>query len=286
MNTYDIDYLKLIENIMINGTNKDDRTGIGTRSLTGTMIKHNMNNGFPALTTKKLFFNTMATELEGFLKGITSKQWFKDHGCNIWNNWCRPDIIPKGLSNLERIEFQRKNDDLGPIYGAQWNKKNKDGYSQIDHILNELRHNPISRRMVVSAWNHNERKTMALEPCHVLWQVVTRDNYLDLVFYMRSVDTFIGMPFDIASYGLLLSLLAKQFNYIPGILTGFFADTHIYNNHFDQVQEQVNRFDKIKPLPNLDINRSFYNIKDFNAQKDVSLFNYLYEPAIKAEVAI
>ena len=286
MNMYDREYIKLINKIMIYGTNKGDRTGVGTRSITGTMIKHNMSDGFPILTTKRVGFKTAATELEGFLIGNTSKKWLQDHNCNIWNEWCRPDHIPEDLNESGRKAFQLYHDDLGPIYGAQWNKKDNIGVSQLDFVLRELEYNPNSRRMLVSAWNHNDRRKMALEPCHVSWQVVVNDCCLDLVFYMRSVDVFLGMPFDMIVFGLLLSLLAKQFNLIPGTLTGFFADTHIYNNHFNQVQELASRHDKIKPLPTLLIHPTFNSIKEFNAKRDVELLYYIHEPAIKGDIAI
>lgn len=286
MNSYDRQYIQLIEEIMLDGTNKGDRTGVGTRSLTGTMLKHSMSGGFPILTTKKVGFKTAATELEGFLKGNTSKAWLQNRNCNIWNEWCRPDIIPANLNDDARKEFQLRHYDLGPIYGAQWNKEDELGVSQLDLVLRELEHNPNSRRMLVSSWCHEDRTKMALAPCHVTWQVVVNGNNLDLVFYMRSVDVFLGLPFDMILFGLLLSLLAKQFNFIPGNLTGFFADTHIYTNHFKQIQEQVNRYDKVKPLPTLIINDSFKYIKEFEAKRDVNLFDYQHAPAIKGDVAI
>jgi len=285
MNNFDQAYLTLLENVFVNGKFKKDRTGIGTKSITGLMLQHNMADGFPALTTKKLYFKTMCVELEGFIKAKTNKQWFKDRGCNIWNQWCRPDYVPKNLTDIERKKIQLQTNDLGPIYGAQWNKKNDFGESQIDYVKKQLCYNNSSRRMVVSAWNHNERYSMALEPCHVLWQVVVTDNKLDLLFYMRSVDVFLGMPFDIAEYALILMLLAYEYNLTPGILTCFFADTHIYLNQHKAIEEHLSRKNKYFDLPELVIKDSFTTFKKFEAEH-VELKNYNYLSAIKVEVAV
>lgn len=285
MNKYDINYLRLLHRIQRYGKEKIDRTGVGTKSITGIMLKHNMEEGFPALTTKKLYFKTMATELEGFIKGNTNKQWLKDRYCNIWNQWCRPDIIPQYLNESERKTFMLNNSDLGPIYGAQWNKLNDFGESQIDYVQSKLKTDNSSRRMVVSAWNHNERHAMALEPCHVLWQVVVTDGQLDLLFYMRSVDVFLGLPFDMAQYALILSLLAYEHKLKPGILTCFAADTHIYHNQFEAVNEQLSRDTGDMELPALYIKDSFNTLQEFEASQ-VELVNYKPMPSIKVEVAV
>lgn len=279
MNKLDDQYCKLLIDIMKNGTQKGDRTGIGTKSVSGRMIQHDMADGFPAITTKKLFFKTMAIELEGFIKGVTDKQWYKDRGCNIWNQWSNPKTRPEGISPEDW-------NDLGPIYGANWRNFNGEGYDQLGKILDSLKNNPTDRRMIVSAWNPLQLNEMALPPCHYSWQVIVRGEYLDLLWNQRSVDSAAGLPFNIASYGLLLSLLAHQFNYKPGILTGFLGDTHIYNNHFDQVKLQISRLDEAYDLPTLKINDSFKDVREFNSFEDVGLINYKHHPPIKLIIAV
>jgi len=279
MNTLDTQYINLLEDVLKNGTDKNDRTGVGTRSVTGRMIQHNMSEGFPALTTKKLYFKTMAVELEGFIKGITDKRWYQERGCHIWDSWSSSKTRPKNISAEDWH-------DLGPIYGAMWRNFNNSGIDQLQQALDSLVNNPSSRRILVSAWNPQQLEESALPPCHYSFQFVTRNNYLDLVFNMRSVDCLLGMPFDIASYGLMLSLVSHQTGFKPGILTGFFADTHIYNNHFEQVKEQISRLDKAYDLPQLKINDSFKNILELNVSNDVELINYQYHPTIKANIAI
>lgn len=277
MNTLDGQYIKLLKNILDNGTDKGDRTGTGTRSISGAMIQHDMAEGFPALTTKRLYFRTMAVELEGFIKGITDKHWYKSRKCNIWNEWSNPKTRPIGIKAEDH-------NDLGPIYGSQWRNFNGDNYDQLQAVMDSLENKPTDRRMIVSAWNPLQLSEMALPPCHILWQVIVRDNKLDLLWYQRSVDTFLGLPFNIASYGLLLSLLAKQFGYEPGILTGFLGDTHIYNNHREQVKEQMSRIPF--ELPTLVINDSFSDVRSFNSAEDIKLDGYEHHPAIKAQIAI
>jgi len=544
MNNFDKQYCDLLIDIRDNGTTKEDRTGTGTRSVTGRMIQHNMADGFPAVTTKRLYFKTMAVELEGFLKGVTDKRWYQERGCHIWDEWSSQKQKPESLSKNELNEWMFNNNDLGPLgysfqlrnfngnykpipniwtnldktisinnsdnkhvgreingkcgkytiisydgnnnsnnpkfsvkfhksgyvksdvdvgqinsgniediyypkiagvacvgnydknslnkeiidklmntwnsmiqrcynpknsaynnYGAKgvyvsnswlifenylndvkkldnWDKKilnwdkyqidkdlnggfeyskekcvwitrkenvnltgqnyyfdavdpngvlyeNQLGLSHfcIEHNLNEknvqpsiknntktcggwkfyrkeqyktypgvhdqlktlldtLKNNPSSRRMVVSAWNPLQLEDMALPPCHVMWQVVVRGECLDLLFYMRSSDIFLGLPFNIASYGLLLELLAKQFSFKPGILTGFLGDVHIYNNHLDQVETQLGRLPHAYPLPKLIIKDSFKDIRNLDVANDVELQDYEYHPPIKAPIAV
>ncbi len=279
MNLLDTQYINLLRDILKNGTDKTDRTGVGTRSVSGRMIQHDMSEGFPALTTKKLYFKTMATELEGFLKGITDKRWYQKRGCGIWNEWSNKKTRPENINQEDWY-------DLGPIYGAQWRDFNGSGYDQIGYILNSLKNNPSDRRMIVSAWNPLQLDEMALPPCHFSFQVIIRGEYLDLLWNQRSVDCFLGLPFNIASYGLLLSLLAYQFSYKPGILTGFLGDTHIYNNHIDQVNEQISRLDNAYDLPQLKINNSFNSVLELDVSKDIELINYQYHSPIKAPIAV
>lgn len=537
MNTLDKQYIDLLNDILKNGTRKSDRTGVGTTSVSGRIFQHDMSEGFPVLTTKRVYFKTMSVELEGFLKGITDKQWFKDRKCNIWNDWSNPKTRPEGVSqedwndlgplgysfqlrnfngqykpvpqiitNLNKvIEVQESdNEYVGKIidgkygkftvisydgknkhgnpkftvkfhktgyiksnietnqintgnikdlyfpnvagvaclgdynkellgeeitnkllqtwnamiqrcynknhkayknYGAKgvyvhsswlifenylndiqeldnWNNKlnnwneyqldkdlnggfeyskekciwitrkennnltaqnyyfnatdpdgllyeneiglsrfcklhnldeksvhasitnntkthngwkfyrkeqyknYKEGFDQLSFVLDQIENNPTSRRIISSAWNPLQLDQQALPPCHYSWQVIVRGDYLDMLWNQRSVDCAVGLPFDIASYGLLLSLLAYQFGYKPGVLTGFLGDTHIYNNHHEQVAEQIARLKDAYELPQLKINDSFKDVREFNHSTDVELINYKYHPPIKAPIAV
>jgi len=286
MNTLDKNYLNIAENILKNGVEKENRTGVNTISISGAMLQHDMSEGFPLLTTKKVFYKAMSVELEGFLKGITDKEWYKANKCNIWNEWCNPSKIPEGLSDEERKEFQFNESDLGPIYGSQWRDFNGGGYDQLQQVIRSLENKPGDRRMLVSAWNPLQLHLQALPPCHVLWQVAVRGEYLDLLWYQRSVDVFLGLPFNIASYGLLLSLLAHQFKYKPGILTGFLGDTHIYKNHIEQIKIMSNRLSDAKELPKLIIHEDFKDITKFDSFEDFKIVNYEHLGVLKGEVAI
>lgn len=285
MNKLDAQYGRLIARVMQKGIYKKDRTGVGTMSVTGAVISHDMADGFPVLTTKKLYFKTMSIELEGFLKGITDKAWYKERGCNIWNQWCRPDVIPSNLDGAEKELFQLMEDDLGPIYGSQWNNFNGEGYNQLRRLNYLIAKEPTSRRMVVSAWNPNRLHQQALPPCHITWQVIINGNKLDLIWYQRSADVFLGLPFDIAEYGLLLSLLAKQHGYAPGMLIGYLGDTHIYTNHQSAIMTQLSRMRNAYNLPTLFIKDEFIDIESFDHTM-VALEDYEHWPAISAPIAI
>ena len=282
-NTLDRKYLDLVADVLDTGISKRNRTGIDTLSISGAMIKHDMSEGFPALTTKRIAYKTMAVELEGFIKGITSKDWYQANNCKIWNEWCNPSIIPKGLSDEERKEFQLRELDLGPIYGSQWRNFNGAGYDQLEMVLHSLENNPSDRRMLVSAWNPLALHEQALPPCHVLWHVIVRGDKLDLIWYQRSVDVFLGLPFNIASYGLLLILLSKQFGYKYGTLTGFLGDTHIYENHIEQIHTQMMRQPYELPVAIIDDN--FTDVRQFD-YRQFELEGYRHHPSIKGEVAV
>lgn len=294
MNTLDLQYKDLLLNIINNGTRKSNRTGIDTLSISGAMIKHDMSEGFPVLTTKRVAFKTMATELEGFIKGKTSKDWYRDKGCHIWDEWCNPVKVPSNLSPEDKKIYQLGETDLGPIYGFQWSNFNagyvnedtfnSNGYDQLSILVNTLQQDPQSRRMIVSAWNPLQLHMMALPPCHVMFQCLVNNGKLDLIWYQRSVDTFLGLPFNIASYGLLLTLLAKEATLIPGELIGFLADVHIYENHKEAVETQLAR--EPRNLPTLKIKDSYMSLWEFDAANDVELIGYDPHPAIKAEVAV
>ena len=292
MNFLDSQYQDLLKNILEKGHKKEDRTGTGTLSVFGKQFVHNMGTGFPLLTTKKMAVKTMMTELKWFLKGDTNIKYLVDNGCNIWNGdaykkyadiECNPPH-DHSLSQKEFIDNIKNNDafaekygDLGPIYGKQWTDWN--GIDQILNLLNSIKKNPNSRRLMVSAWNVGELHEMTLPPCHYGFQINIRGEYMDLMWNQRSVDTFLGLPFNIASYGLLLSLIAYETGYKPGSLIGSLGDTHLYTNHIEQAKEQIKRtsFD----LPTLNIIYSDILSGEF----EVEFENYISRPAIKAPLS-
>lgn len=292
MNFLDSQYQDLLKNIIEKGHKKEDRTGTGTLSVFGRQFVHNMGTGFPLLTTKKMAVKTMMTELKWFLKGDTNIRYLLDNGCNIWNGdaykkyadiECNPPH-DHSLSQKEFIDNIKNNDafaekygDLGPIYGKQWTDWN--GIDQILNLLNSIKKNPNSRRLMVSAWNVGELHEMTLPPCHYGFQINIRGEYVDLMWNQRSVDTFLGLPFNIASYGLLLSLIAYETGYKPGSLIGSLGDTHLYTNHIEQAKEQIKRtsFD----LPTLKIISSDI----LNGEFEVEFENYISRPAIKAPLS-
>jgi len=315
MNNIDKQYLDLLQDILDNGVEKKDRTGTGTISVFGRQIRHKMSEGFPLLTTKKMPWKSIVTELLWFLQGNTNIKWLVDNGCNIWNGDAYKNYSSKNFGKtihteeqfIERIktddEFAKKWGELGPIYGAQWRSwrvgegipttlKNDDGETiyesasryvdQIQNLVNDLKTNPYSRRLMVNAWNVGELDQMVLPPCHYGFQVYTRElslerryniwfnnNYetgmerffdpnnlpdfdnsyytptptraISLMWNQRSVDTFLGLPFNIASYGLLLEIIAKEVNMVPDDLIGNLGDVHLYSNHIEQAKEQLGR---------------------------------------------
>ena len=307
MNKLDLQYKSLLQDILDNGVEKNDRTGTGTISVFGRQIRHKMSEGFPALTTKKLAFKTMTTELLWFLRGDTNIKYLVDNGCNIWNGDAYKNYVNNPAYKAESVadlmssqagqlvkcstqeefvekiktddEFAEKWGELGPIYGAQWRKW--DGIDQIGELIHNLKTNPDSRRLMVSAWNVNYLDEMILPPCHYGFQVYTRElseserweqytksglnieingtslelkhmgtplypkslpkRAISLMWNQRSVDTFLGLPFNIASYGLLLEIIAKEVNMIPDELIGNLGDVHLYSNHIEQAKEQLSR---------------------------------------------
>ena len=264
-------YLDIVQNVLDNGVWKENRTGLRTLTTFGEVFRHDMESGFPLLTTKKMAVKTLWVELEGFIKGITSKKWYQDNGCKIWNEWSNP-------SNSD-------DDDLGPIYGFQWRRfnqaydENDEGcltkHDQLQRIVTQLRNNPTDRRMVCSAWNPVQQHKMALPPCHVLWNVVVIQDKLNLLWHQRSCDLMLGIPFNIASYATLLLLLAREAGLKPGILQGTLADCHIYDNQIDGAHEQLSR--NPKDLPTVDIGHGF--IFDWTSD-DTTLVGYDPHPKI------
>ena len=262
-NTLDIDYKNLLSDVIELGVNKKDRTGTGTRSIFGATIRHKMSDGFPILTTKKVAFKTMVTELKWFLRGDTNIEYLHKNNCHIWDG----DYEKSG----------RTDGSLGPIYGKQWRDIN--GIDQLENLITGLISNPNSRRHLVSAWNVEELNQMTLPPCHYSFQCYVADGKLSLMWNQRSADLFLGVPFNISSYGLLLSLLCEETGYEPGELIGNFGDVHLYKNHLEQAREQLTRdsFD----LPDLAI--EYRNILE--GDFDTWLVSYESHPAIKATLS-
>jgi thymidylate synthase len=364
-NELDLQYQDLLQHILDNGVEKKDRTGTGTLSVFGHQIRHNMKDGFPLLTTKKMAWKTMVTELLWFLRGDTNIKYLVDNNCHIWDgdayknycNKCNEDEWMKeiildlpfpnksyGLYSQEEFinkiktddEFAKKWGELGPVYGKQWrqwsrvtyNNEHRMGFSnpidQITNLISELKTNPDSRRLMVNAWNVGELDQMVLPPCHYSFQVYTRelsynereqlalsyphikelydvngpmtpkgwDDYniptraISLMWNQRSVDTFLGLPFNIASYGLLLEIIAKEVNMIPDELIGNLGDIHLYLNHIEQAKEQISRTPFELPKLGVDYREGEYdkNLKDF-VPDDFYLIDYQSHPTIKAPLS-
>lgn len=268
-------YLDLLQDVMTNGRGKDDRTGTGTISVFGRQARHDLNAGFPLLTTKKIHLKSVIYELLWFLKGDTNIKYLNDHGISIWNEWAD------------------ENGDLGPIYGKQWTAwEAKDGskINQIALAVETLKNSPSSRRIIVSGWNVADLQTLiggkktAPPPCHTMFQFyVSHDNKLSCQLYQRSADLFLGVPFNIASYSLLTMMMAQVCNLQLGDFVHTFGDLHIYNNHLEQVKLQLSR--QSKALPQMIINPEVKDIFSFNYE-DFTLINYNPEPGIKAPISI
>lgn len=261
-------YKSFLQHILGNGTEKSDRTGTGTKSVFGYQMRYDLSKVFPLVTTKKVHLKSIIYELLWFLKGDTNVKYLNDNGVNIWNEWCD------------------ENGDLGNIYGKQWvswKGLNNNVHNQISDIIHSLKHNPHSRRMIVSAWNVGEIHKMALPPCHLLFQFYVADGKLSCQLYQRSADAFLGVPFNIASYALLTMMIAQVTNLELGEFVHTFGDAHIYNNHIEQVRLQLTR--EPLTLPTMKLNPEVKNILDFKYE-DFTLENYLSHPSIKAPVAI
>ncbi|HDQ60084.1 MAG TPA: thymidylate synthase [Candidatus Woesearchaeota archaeon] len=285
-------YLDIIKKILDEGVLKENRTGINTLAVAGTMFEHDMSEGFPLITTKNVPLRLVASELEFFIKGLTDKMWLKERDNHIWDQWCNPKKVPYSHDEETKAKMASERD-LGPIYGWQWrnfgaeydsyNKPPKGkGVDQLECVVDKLKNNPNDRRMIVSAWNPTKLGEMALPPCHWGFQVTVINDRLNLLWNQRSVDSALGLPFNIASYGLLLHLLAKESNLKEGKLIGFLGDTHIYVNHVDGLKEQLNR--KPYPLPKLETD-NFTSIFDWK-YTDTRAVGYQYHPRIKFEIAV
>lgn len=261
-------YLDYLEHILTNGTRKIDRTGVGTLSVFGYQMRFNLSEGFPLVTTKKLHTNSIFHELFWFLKGETNIAYLKEHGVSIWDEWADAQ------------------GNLGPVYGKQWRAwQTQTGrvVDQISEVLQQIKTNPDSRRLIVSAWNVGELDKMALPPCHLLFQFYVADKKLSCQLYQRSCDSFLGVPFNIASYSLLTHMMAQQCDLIPGDFVWTGGDCHIYLNHVEQVRLQLSRAPY--PLPTLHFKRKPPTIFDYNYD-DIEILNYQSHPHIKGQVAV
>lgn len=261
-------YLSLLNRILTEGATKTDRTGTGTMSVFGNQMRFNLADGFPLLTTKKLHLKSIIYELLWFLRGDTNVHYLQEHGVRIWNEWAD------------------ENGDLGPVYGHQWRSwpdYNGGTIDQIQNVLDLIRNHPDSRRMIVSAWNPAEVEQMALPPCHCLFQFYVADGKLSLQLYQRSADTFLGVPFNIASYALLLQMMAQVSGLEPGDFIHTTGDTHLYLNHLDQARLQLTRTPR--PLPKMRLNPDVKNLFDFHYE-DFQLEGYDPWPHISAQVSV
>lgn len=258
-------YLDLLRFVYENGTDKPNRTGIDTRSVFGAQMRFDLSKGFPLVTTKKIHLKSVIYELLWLISGNTNIRFLQENNVRIWNEWAD------------------ENGDLGPVYGAQWRNFNGEGIDQLADVIHRLKTNPNDRRMIVSAWNPAQIDQMALPPCHAFYQFYTANGKLSCQLYQRSCDMFLGVPFNIASYALLTMMVAAVTGFEPGEFIHTLGDTHIYHNHFEQVETQLAR--EPYPLPQMKINPS---VKDINAftYEDFELINYQSHPTIKGVVAV
>jgi thymidylate synthase len=264
-----IQYLDLLRHVLDHGHFKGDRTGTGTHSVFGAQMRFPLAEGFPLVTTKKVHLKSIIYELLWFLRGETNVRWLQEHGVSIWNEWA-----------------DKETGDLGRVYGAQWcDWRTADGRSihQIDNVIAQIKSNPDSRRLIVTAWNPGEVEQQALPPCHSLFQFYVSEGQLSCQLYQRSADIFLGVPFNIASYALLTLMVAQVCDLQPGDFVHTFGDLHLYSNHLEQAQLQISR--EPRPLPTMKINPLVKNIHDFQFA-DFELVGYDPHPAIKAPVAV
>ena len=302
-------YLDLLQDIKDNGASKGDRTGTGTKSVFGRQMRFDLSQGFPAVTTKKLFMRSITHELIWFLQGSTNIKYLIDNNVHIWDEWpyraylqgqgkpvphSDSDEWKAGIKNFtEKIKeddsFAKEHGELGPVYGYQWRSWPTPSGEHVDQItkaIEMIKHNPDSRRIIVSAWNVADIEEMAkagLPPCHTLFQFYVNDGKLSCQLYQRSADTFLGVPFNIASYAMLTMMIAQVTGLKPGDFVHTLGDTHLYDNHIDPVNEQLNR--EPMPLATLELNPDVTSVFDFIFD-DIKLLNYQSHPAIKAPIAV
>ena len=282
--------------ILEHGEDRPDRTGTGTRSVFGYQTRYDLRGGFPLLTTKKMYLRPIAEELLWFIKGDTNIKYLVDRNVKIWNEWPYEDFKKSEDFNGETLEefvekiknddeFAKKHGNLGPVYGAQWRNFNNEGTDQLMKLIDSLKNNPFSRRHIISAWNPSQVDEMALPPCHTLMQfyVSSDKKYLSCQLYQRSADTFLGVPFNIASYALLTCMLAQVCGYEPKEFIHTIGDAHIYKDHFDVVKTQIER--EPLPLPHLVLNKDIDNLFDFKIE-DIKLEGYQSHGPLKGKVSV
>lgn len=282
--------------ILEHGEDRPDRTGTGTRSVFGYQTRYDLREGFSLLTTKKMYLRPIAEELLWFIKGDTNIKYLVDRNVKIWNEWPYEDFKKSEDFNGETLEefvekikndddFAKKHGNLGPVYGAQWRNFNNEGTDQLMKLIDSLKNNPFSRRHIISAWNPSQVDEMALPPCHTLMQfyVSSDKKYLSCQLYQRSADTFLGVPFNIASYALLTCMLAQVCGYEPKEFIHTIGDAHIYKNHFDVVKTQIER--EPLPLPRLVLNKDIDNLFDFKIE-DIKLEGYQSHGPLKGKVSV
>ena len=278
-------YLNLLNHILDNGVKKTNRTGTDTLWTFGNIFEFDMSEGFfPLLTTKKMSCKSIFAELEMFIKGIHSKSFLNERNCHIWDSWANPEKAPYGTDEESKIRM-REEDDLGPIYGSQWVNWNNEGINQLRDAIDRLKKNPFDRRLIVTAWNPSQLNQMALPPCHYCFQLASDGSQLSLAWSQRSVDVPVGLPYNIASYAMLLLLICQETGLEPGKLVGFLADTHIYINQIDGVLEELSRTPRT--LPTISITNTFdgWKIEDWK-YTDFELIGYNPYDSIKMPVAI
>lgn len=289
-------YLDMCRYILEHGEDRPDRTGTGTRSVFGYQTCYDLREGFPLLTTKKMYLRPIAEELLWFIKGDTNIKYLVDRNVKIWNEWPYEDFKKSEDFNGETLEefvekiknddeFAKKHGNLGPVYGAQWRNFNNEGTDQLMKLIDSLKNNPFSRRHIISAWNPSQVDEMALPPCHTLMQfyVSSDQKYLSCQLYQRSADTFLGVPFNIASYALLTCMLAQVCGYEPKEFIHTIGDAHIYKDHFDVVKTQIER--EPLPLPHLVLNKDIDNLFDFKIE-DIKLEGYQSHGPLKGKVSV
>jgi len=287
-------YLDIVKKVLEQGVKKTNRTGMDTIAIAGAMFEHDMSTGFPLLTTKKMPYKVIASELEFFIKGITDKQWLQERKNHIWDEWAYPKKAPYGHDEASKKRMLEERD-LGPIYGFQWRHFNAPYYSfetdytnqgtdQLKRVVEKLKSDPNDRRMIVMAWNPLALQDMALPPCHYGFQVTVIDNKINLLWNQRSVDTMLGLPFNIASYATLLHLLAKETGYQEGKLVGFLADVHIYVDHIEGAKEQITRDPNLYPLAKITTD-NFTSIFDWQ-YTDTKIDGYQSYPKIEFAIAV
>ena len=285
-------YHDLVEKILAEGFRKTNRTGTDALTLAGMMFEHDMADCFPLITTKKVPFRLVASELEFFIRGLTDKEWLRSRGNHIWDEWCSPDAVPYATDGETKARMMAERE-MGPIYGWQWRNfgakyaaRDKPpagaGVDQLRALVEALKEDSDSRRMIVSAWNPADLSRMALPPCHYAFQVTVIDGKLNLLWNQRSVDVALGLPFNIASYGCLLHLLAKEASLAEGRLIGFLGDTHVYVNHVEGIRAQLAR--QPRPLPRIRTD-GFTSIFDWR-HTDTVVDGYDPHPAIQFDIAV